>query len=251
MSSRESWYRFHEHELVDSTSERAFAELAAGRARHGDVHVARAQSAGRGRLGRRWSSPAGEGLYMSVVLLPPPPAPRPAPLTMSVALAVRAALLALGAPRIEIDWPNDLVVSGAKLAGILVESRGFDAARPHFVVGLGINVRQREFAPELAAERAVTSLALLGCELEVRAVARAILERMPEFLGAPARDLARLYLEATRLAGARVRITSARERLVGEILALDAQRGFDLRLDDGRELSLALETITAVERLDG
>ena len=61
------------HGIVDSTSERAFAALADGSARHGDVHVAEGQSAGRGRLGRLWASAPGEGLYASLVLLPGPP----------------------------------------------------------------------------------------------------------------------------------------------------------------------------------
>lgn len=250
METRTPWYRIHEHGLVDSTSERAFAELEAGRARHGDAHLALAQSAGRGRLGRRWQSPPGEGLYMSVVLLPEPPAPRPAPLTMAIALALRAGLLALGARGVEIDWPNDLVAAGAKLAGILVESRGFDPARPHFVVGVGVNVRQRDFAPELLAERAVTSLALLGCELEPRVVAEAILERLPEFLACEPSALAARYLEATRLAGARVRISAGRESRVGRVEGLDALLGFALRHDDGTSSSMALETVAAVERLE-
>lgn len=250
METRTGWYRIHEHELVDSTSERAFAELGAGRARHGDVHLARGQSAGRGRLGRRWQSPPGEGLYMSVVLLPAPPAPRPTHLTMAIALALREGLLALGARGIEIDWPNDLVAGGAKLAGILVESRGFDPVRPHFVVGVGVNVRQREFAPELLAERSVTSLALLGCDLEPRAVADALLERLPDFLACEPALLAARYLGATRLAGARARICAGRESRVGRVESLDAHQGFALRLDDGTLSRMPLETVSAVERLE-
>ena len=66
-------FRVIEHGTVDSTSERAFAALACGEARHGDVHVATAQTAGRGRRGASWSSAKDAGLYMSVVWLPPPP----------------------------------------------------------------------------------------------------------------------------------------------------------------------------------
>jgi BirA family biotin operon repressor/biotin-[acetyl-CoA-carboxylase] ligase len=109
------------------------------------VHVATGQTAGRGRLGRRWESASGAGLFLSLVLLPseaphpaaltpPHPAaltpPHPAALTMSAGLALLAAVHALGLAAAELDWPNDLVVplraARAKLAGILVEARGLD-----------------------------------------------------------------------------------------------------------------------------
>src|SRR5207247_1187280 len=77
-------------------------------------------------------------------------------------LAVLEGVHALGVREARLKWPNDVHVSEAKLAGILAESRGLDPVRPHAVVGVGLNVLQRSFPPELLAERAVTSLALLG-----------------------------------------------------------------------------------------
>ncbi|HVS19810.1 MAG TPA: biotin--[acetyl-CoA-carboxylase] ligase, partial [Planctomycetota bacterium] len=113
------------HEIVDSTNERAFAALAAGTALHGDVHVARGQTAGRGRRGARWVSSAGEGLFASLVLLPAPPAPPAPAITMFAGLALLDALHELGLVRARLKWPNDVVVGDAKLGGCLVESRGF------------------------------------------------------------------------------------------------------------------------------
>jgi BirA family biotin operon repressor/biotin-[acetyl-CoA-carboxylase] ligase len=244
------WYRLIDHGTVASTSDEAFAALAAGTARHGDAHLAREQTAGRGRLGRGWLSARDQGLYLSLVLAPDPPAPRPTALTMAVALGVRDGLAALGARGLAIKWPNDLTVAGAKLAGILVESRGLDPARPRYVVGLGVNVRQREFPAELLAERAVTSLALLGVDTSPRAVAEAVLEALPARLAAPGAELAPDFLAATGLAGARVRARSAREEWTGRLLALDPERGLALEPDAGGAVTLPLEHVAALERLE-
>jgi len=167
-------FRRIEHDVVDSTNERAFAALADGSALHGDAHCARQQLVGRGRRGARWASERDVGVYVSVVLTPSAPL-HPAALTMAGGLAVFDLARELGVAGARLKWPNDLVVDGegldaelgAKLAGVLVETRGLDPERPHYVLGVGVNVRQREFAPELVAERAVTSLLLCGVDVEV------------------------------------------------------------------------------------
>src|SRR5688572_13455030 len=179
--------RLVRHALVDSTNERALAAIADGTARHGDVHMAEGQSAGRGRLGRGWASASGEGLYLSVVLLPSAPVV-PTALTMGAGLAVLEAARALGARRARLKWPNDVLVEGAKLAGILVEARGtappHGTAPSHAVVGIGLNVRQRAFPPELEAERPVTSLARLGFAHDLDEAAAALLARLAPRLAA-------------------------------------------------------------------
>ncbi|MBI5435192.1 MAG: biotin--[acetyl-CoA-carboxylase] ligase [Planctomycetes bacterium] len=208
-SARRAWSgRTTRFEETDSTNERALAAVASGDARHGDVFVARAQTRGRGRRGAAWHSPAGEGLYFSVVLLPGAPA-LPAALTMASGVAVWRALRELGLASVELRWPNDLFVGRAKLVGILVETRGLDPAAPHYVVGIGINVAQRAFAPELVAERAVTSLALEGVATTVDAVLERVVAELEPALELALFDpeaTARDYAEAARLLGACVRV---------------------------------------------
>ena len=176
----------HRYEQIDSTNETALAAVAACTASDGDVHVASAQSSGRGRQGRAWLSPPGTGLYLSYVHLPPTPPPRPEAVTMAAGLAVGGAAHSLGARGARLKWPNDVVVPGsaglAKLAGILVESRGFQPEAPHFVVGVGLNVAQESFPPELEAERPVTSLRRLGLDVSLVASEAALLARLPERL---------------------------------------------------------------------
>jgi BirA family biotin operon repressor/biotin-[acetyl-CoA-carboxylase] ligase len=243
--------RLIRHGVVDSTNERALASVAGSRARHCDVHVAEGQSAGRGRLGRSWVSPPGEGLYLSLVLLPARP-PSPAALTMGAGLAVLEGVHALGVPDACLKWPNDVLAAGAKLAGILVESRGLDPARPHAVVGVGLNVLQRSFPPELAAERAVTSLTLLGCrvtrEQALEVVLAHLAPRLELACSTPER-IAADYARASELAGHAVRIRRGTSLLTGRLESLTLA-GLELALEGGGRTLVPLEHAQAVEALD-
>jgi BirA family biotin operon repressor/biotin-[acetyl-CoA-carboxylase] ligase len=254
-------FRVIEHEVVDSTSERAFEALERGEARHGDVHVATAQTAGRGRRGAQWHSASGAGLYMSVVWMPGPPPLHPAALTMAGGLAVYGALRELGLERIALKWPNDVVVAhaearreAAKIAGILVETRGLDARRPHCVIGIGVNVRQHAFEPELRAQRPVTSLALEGIDLDVEAVREAVLRELGARLQRArdrADELAADFVIATGLREQRASVEGPEGELVGRVLALTIGGGLALELDDGSRVALPLEHVRRLSALDG
>jgi BirA family biotin operon repressor/biotin-[acetyl-CoA-carboxylase] ligase len=134
-------------ETAGSTNDVA-ASLAGVGAEEGTVVVAETQTAGRGRMGRVWHSPPGAGLYVSIVLTPPhtPGA------GVALAEGVQAAT-GLGA---EIKWPNDLIVAGRKLAGILAESAAQGGALQFIVLGFGLNLRPAAYPPELAQR--VTSI---------------------------------------------------------------------------------------------
>jgi len=171
----------HCFEEVGSTSDVA-KELAEEGAAHGEVVIAERQTAGRGRRGRAWASPAGKNLYLSVVLRPELPPQRAPELTLvaSVALCdvVRQAGVEAG-----IKWPNDLLAGGRKLAGILTEL----AAEPdtvHWVVlgiGVNLNVRAEDFPEELRGE--ATSLAIERGQPAPRALfTAALLARLEEWL---------------------------------------------------------------------
>lgn len=255
--ARRMEFKLHHHGLVDSTSERAFARLAEGSARHGDVHVARGQTAGRGTQGRSWHSAPDEGLYLSVVLLPDPPQYKPPALTIATGLAVVEALTDLGLPPFgekapALDWPNDVVVDGQKLCGILTESRGLDEKRPHYVIGIGLNVRQLSFPAELTRERAVTSLALLGLDLTRDAVLEALLARLGPRLGQVRRHHERLatdYLRATGLLGRVVSVSSSSELHRGKLVGLGLSAGLEIELESGDLLRLPLEFVRSVRAL--
>ena len=132
---------------TDSTNERA-RELAVAGTPDGTLVTASEQSAGRGRQGRRWSAPRGRALLCSLVVRDPP---RLMPLAAGVAVAEVAG------PHALVKWPNDVLVDGLKVAGILVEGRPQEGWA---VLGIGINVavRVEDFPPELAGRAGTLGL---------------------------------------------------------------------------------------------
>jgi BirA family biotin operon repressor/biotin-[acetyl-CoA-carboxylase] ligase len=140
------------YEQIGSTNDRA-KELAEEGAEHGTVVVAESQTAGRGRRGRAWVSPPGRNLYFSVVLRPELRPAEASELTLVASLAVCDALRHAGVDA-GIKWPNDLLASGKKIAGILTELAA-EPDRVHWVVvGVGVNVNARveDFPEELRSE---------------------------------------------------------------------------------------------------
>lgn len=132
---------------VGSTNDEA-ARLAEAGAREGTVVWAREQTGGRGRRGRSWASPVGN-LYSSTILRPDCPAARAAELGFVAALAV--ADMVPASRQVRVKWPNDVMVDGGKVAGILPESSiGADGRAEHVVLGIGVNV---SFAPEVPEMR--------------------------------------------------------------------------------------------------
>lgn len=124
---------------VDSTNLRA-AELAEQGAAEGTVVIAECQTRGKGRLGRSWASPSGVNLYLSVLLRPailPWDAPQ---LTFLSAVAVARTIAELPGLDPEVKWPNDLLLNGRKVAGLLNEMRAETEGVHHVVLGIGVNL---------------------------------------------------------------------------------------------------------------
>jgi BirA family biotin operon repressor/biotin-[acetyl-CoA-carboxylase] ligase len=144
------------HDVLGSTNDRA-RNLAEGGARPFSVVVAEQQSAGRGRGGSSWHSPAGAGLWISALLPDARPPVLHVPLLVALATA-RAAEEVCRGLSVGLKWPNDLVVRGRKVGGILCEH-----GHGPVVAGVGVNVRQRrDDFPEALGERA-TSLEAAAC----------------------------------------------------------------------------------------
>lgn len=162
--------RWRIHHKAETASTNADARGGA----HGDVFTADFQSAGRGRIGHRWLSPPGCNLMMSAVLSVATGiddgdiAALPLVVGIAVANAVRGLLPDSAA--VALKWPNDVLVSGKKVSGILCERHG-DAV----VAGIGVNVRQREFAPDIAGRATSLALASGGAEVSVVRVREAVL----------------------------------------------------------------------------
>jgi len=141
--------KVHFSPVTESTNTDALEAARAG-APHGSVYLANEQSAGRGRAANAWQSAAGEGLYVSVLLRPPMQASQIHLLPLAAGLAAAQAIHAVAGLTVDLRWPNDLLIGQRKTGGILVESKTEASQVAFAVVGIGINVHQRSFAPGLS-----------------------------------------------------------------------------------------------------
>lgn len=147
----------HHFYKIASTNTAAMSAAAEG-APEGSVFLAEEQTAGRGRGANSWQSPRSTGIYCSAILRPALPPSDVLTLSLSAGLAVQAAIREIDS-RVEIDlkWPNDVLISGKKVCGILAEMNAEATLVRYIVVGIGINVNQASFPKDLPA----TSLRLV------------------------------------------------------------------------------------------
>lgn len=210
-------------------------ELAADGAKEGTLVLAETQTKGKGRLGREWSSPAGVGLWLSLILRPPILPPATPQITLLTAVALAEEVKKLGIPA-GIKWPNDLLVSGKKLAGILTEM-GAETDRVNYVVvGVGINVNTAEFPPEIAD--IATSLRLeAGKHIERRRLLQNFLVNWERWYDrwlaegfAPVREA---WLRESVTVGQEVKVTSITGVTAGTAVGLDSDGALLLQTPDG------------------
>ena len=168
------------HYASADTTMRLAAEKARDGCPEGTIVTADRQTAGRGRLGRKWISEPGQGLYLSVVLRPNC-APDAAPvLTLVAGLGVKDAVERVAGLRCDIRWPNDILVRERKCSGILVEMDADRVRVDHVIVGIGINLNHTEFPEEL--EDTATSLRIeTGRVWEREAVLRPVLDSLATY----------------------------------------------------------------------
>ena len=224
-------------EEIESTNT-ALMELAEQGAPEGTVLIAGSQSAGRGRMGRPWSSPPGVNLYLSVLLKPsilPGSAPH---LTFVSSLAAALALREHCGLDARVKWPNDILVGGRKIAGLLNEMQAETDKLKHLVLGLGINLNMRpEQFPADLRYPATSVLMEQGRAVRRLEFTRALLEQLDGLYQSYRRDgfapIASAWSGLCDLAGRRVQVDQQSRLLTGDYLGLDADGALLLRLDDG------------------
>ena len=168
------------HEFIDSTNSRA-KELALLGYPEGTLVVAEEQLKGRGRMGRSWISPAGKGIWMSLLLRPKIP-PSSAPIITSLAaLAVKRALEEVAALKASIKWPNDIILQNKKVCGILTEIHA-DIDIIHYVIlGIGINANlDKEDFPKELLDSATSISIVLGRKVDRTELVQAIMKHMED-----------------------------------------------------------------------
>lgn len=148
------------YEEVDSTNTVA-KRLGKEQDSHGALVLADSQRAGRGRLGRDWDSPRNEGIWMTLVLKPVIDISNASMLTLIAALAVNKGIRSITGLNSFIKWPNDIIINGKKVCGILTEMSTSKDILECIVVGMGINVSNENFDREIKSK--ATSLKEEGC----------------------------------------------------------------------------------------
>jgi len=221
---------------VGSTNDLA-KELAAYGAVEGTVVVAETQTAGRGRLGRGWASPKG-GLWFSVVLRPELKPAEAVKLVFVAGLAVVEVLRELYGVRVETKWPNDVLVKGRKVCGILSEMNTTDGKVNFVVLGIGVNANFLENAfPEELKANATSLESELGRKVKLDALFRTLLERLENLYELFIREGFNLILEEWKkyagFLGCQVEVTSLTEKMSGLALDVDQEGALVLRLEGG------------------
>jgi BirA family biotin operon repressor/biotin-[acetyl-CoA-carboxylase] ligase len=210
-------------------------------ARAGFVVAAARQTRGRGRLGRAWESPAGLGLYVSILLRPVFPAAEAGRLTILASVAASDAVEKVAGVRPRIKWPNDLVIGGKKLGGLLIESEPRGRQLDHAVIGIGMNVRHEadDFSQEVRG--LATSLRLATGKLFRRAdLLVALLHAFEYRLARPFAETREAWAESSLTLGQRVELSTGRGLRRGQAVGLDEGGALLLRNEAGE-----IETVTA------
>ena len=218
-------------EETDSTNRQA-RMLAREGARHGTLVIADTQSAGRGRRGRGWISPVGEGIFMSLILRPQTPPSEVAKLSLTLALAVSRAIERETGLDARIKWPNDIVIGGRKVCGLLLEMDATAEKVDSIVAGVGINVHQRVFDEEIA--HTASSLDLLaGGRVSRSAIIRAFLEEFERAMALSDEEMMDAYRARSATIGQKVQVISLSGTYAGMAQGITESGSLLVETDEG------------------
>ena len=237
--------------VIDSTNLRARMIADAG-APEGTIVVAETQLKGKGRRGRTWFSPAGQGIYVSVILRPRIPPSEATQLVLMAAVAAAEALLVHADLPVSVKWPNDILVGGKKIAGILTEMRLDGDRIDHVVIGMGVNVNTpaESLPPEIAA--IATSLrAETGRTFSRAELLRTYLEKLESWYALfqerrfePIRER---WLDLARIIGKQVKIAGIDRTYEGEVVDIDPNGFLILKSPDGDVQRILAGDVSLVE----
>jgi len=232
-------------EETSSTNDVA-SRLAREGHRGGAVVIAERQTAGRGRFGRRWESADHAGLWFSLLLRPPWPMARWPRLTIWAGVCVAAVVEQFAGMPARIKWPNDVLLNGQKVAGILIESAVDAQGAPFAIAGIGLNVNQADFPPELEG-KAGSIRQVTGRMIDRPALMAALLRELDARYAGAATDEG-LITEASRrsaLLGTWIRLQSGAVTMEGVAEGMDENGNLLLRLGDGTMYTASAGEVTS------
>jgi len=225
-------------------------EMAADGTPEGTVVIAETQTGGKGRLGRKWISPKGN-LYLSVILRPKIPIQKAPLITLTGAVAVASAIRTTCGLEAGIKWPNDILISGKKVSGLLTEMSAEQDRIRHIVLGIGVDVNMEmgELPPDV---RSLSTT--LAAETEAKINRTALLQQVlrdlehwyQKFLGNE-EDVLNEWRKLNMTVGNRITVSGAGEALDGLAQGVDRDGRLIIRLDDGTIRTVAAGDVTIVK----
>src|SRR5947209_19024978 len=226
---------------TDSTN-RVALELGHAGEPEGAVVLAEEQTAGRGRAGRVWSSERAAGIYVTLLLRPKLAPVQAALLTMMAGLSAHSAVQAVTGLAVDLKWPNDLLIRGKKVGGILTEMHAEPNQVRFVIVGIGLNVNQEKFPGELASAatslRAETGKSQSRMELLVRLLREFESDYNRFVREGVASVIKRFEVLSSYAHGKRVRVTNGTESYLGTTVGLGPEGLLQVERDDGHVVTV-------------
>jgi BirA family biotin operon repressor/biotin-[acetyl-CoA-carboxylase] ligase len=229
----------HYFEKIDSTNIKAY-ELALQGAREGEVLVAESQTKGRGRLGRQWLSPPSKNLCLSIILRPNIPPHQASLVTLMAAVATAGAIQKFSGLHPKIKWPNDILIGGRKIAGLLNEIHS-EMDRIHFVIlGIGVNLNMDESMFPKDIRSVATSLNReMGQTVSRKVFLKALLEELETwyetFLEKGGSVILDAWKDWAQIEGKQVKVTSFGVALTGKSIGVDSDGALILETETGEK----------------
>lgn len=226
--------------IVSSTQDVAKKRATEG-APEGTVIVAESQDHGRGRLGRRWISPPG-GLWLSVVLRPSINPPRLARVTVLAAVTLALSIREVTGTDAGIKWPNDILINGKKVAGILTEAAISHNRVEHVILGIGINVNiDTSVFPHDLLMPATALRDECGGEVDIEALLMAILKNLKreyDLLGRSYENLVDVWRKFSVTLGHKVKVSQTGRFIEGKAVDLDEDGALLIKDENGKVVAV-------------
>jgi len=230
--------KIHNFESIDSTNDEA-DRLASKGAAEGEVVIADCQTSGRGRLDRHWESPAGKNIYLSLILRPPTEPQSTSQLTLVAAVVVAETLAKFSKEKPFVKWPNDVLIDGKKVCGILTEASASKDKVEHVIIGIGINVNTEleDFSDEI--KETATSLLLVNrSESERDEIVSSLFQEFEKwyrlYLDEGFSSIRKKYISLSCLEGQKVEVVFGDEHKNGVAHGIDESGALLLKRDNGQ-----------------
>jgi BirA family biotin operon repressor/biotin-[acetyl-CoA-carboxylase] ligase len=245
--------RIHVFDQLESTNSEAY-RIAEEGGEEGEVVVADRQLRGKGRLGRSWHSPPGVNLYVSMILRPPIEVRKAPLLALMAAVAAVKAVKCVSGIQPRIKWPNDLLVNGRKLGGLLSEMKDRAGQVDFVILGIGINVNMTSGTiPEEMRFIATSLREELGYEISrvelLHALLRAVEGEYGVFLTGKTEGILHQWKTFSQMVGTLVEVRSFDEVIRGRVKGIDSDGSLLLLAADGSERSIVAGDVSHVRNL--